>query len=99
MSRLRGDKEMRSTQILRIAAALALTGGFLLARAPELHSQPPAGEATQTIYEVAWMAGDWQTAPGGRALIEEHWTQPAGGSMLGMSRTVAGGRTAEFEYL
>jgi hypothetical protein len=45
------------------------------------------------------MAGDWQTAPGGRAQIEEHWMQPAGGSMLGMSRTVAGGKTAEFEYL
>ena len=90
---------MRSTQILRTAAALALAGTFLLARAPRLHSEPPVGGATQTISEVAWIAGDWQTAPGGRAQIEEHWMQPAGGSMLGMSRTVAGGRTAEFEYL
>ena len=31
--------------------------------------------------------------------VEEHWTRPAGGSMLGMSRTVAGNRTAEFEFL
>ena len=90
---------MRSTPILRIVAALALAGSFLLARAPRLHSQPPAGGAIQTISEVAWMAGDWQTAPGGRAQIEEHWMQPAGDSMLGMSRTVAGGKTAEFEYL
>ena len=51
------------------------------------------------ITELGWMSGDWQTAPGGRAQIEEHWTLPAGGSMLGMSRTVAGSKTAEFEYL
>ena len=51
------------------------------------------------ISELAWISGDWQTAAGGRAQIEEHWTQPAGGSLLGMSRTVAGGKTAEFEFL
>ncbi|HSE30972.1 MAG TPA: DUF6265 family protein [Pyrinomonadaceae bacterium] len=51
------------------------------------------------IAELSWISGDWQTAPGGRAQIEEHWTQPAGGSMLGLSRTVAGGKTAEFEFL
>lgn len=52
-----------------------------------------------SISELAWISGDWQTAAGGRAQIEEHWTQPAGGSLLGMSRTVAGGKTAEFEFL
>jgi len=51
------------------------------------------------IAELSWISGDWQTSPGGRAQIEEHWTQPAGGSMLGMGRTVAGGKTAEFEFL
>lgn len=54
---------------------------------------------TQTIADLAWMAGGWQTDPGGRAQIEEHWTRPAGGSMLGLGRTIAGGRTVEFEYL
>ena len=90
---------MRSRQLLRIAAALALAGAFALAPVPGLHSQPPMEGAPQTLSEIAWIAGDWQTAPGGRTQIEEHWMQPAGGSMLGMSRTVAGGRTAEFEYL
>lgn len=59
----------------------------------------PAQSATADIGEFSWISGDWQTAPGGRAQIEEHWTQPAGGSMLGMGRTVAGGKTAEFEFL
>ena len=51
------------------------------------------------ISELAWLFGDWQTAPGGRARIEEHWTVPAGGTMIGMGRTVVGEKTAEFEYL
>ena len=60
-------------------------------------SSPPA--ARHTMAELSWMSGDWQTPPGGPAQIEEHWTQPAGGSMLGVSRTVIGIRTLEFEYL
>ena len=31
--------------------------------------------------------------------IDEHWTKIAGGSLIGMSRTVAGGKTVFFEYL
>lgn len=54
---------------------------------------------TPTIADLSWISGDWQTAPGGRTQIEEHWTKVAGGSMMGMSRTVAGDKTAEFEYL
>src|SRR4026207_172406 len=54
---------------------------------------------TPTLADVSWIAGDWQTAPGGRAQIEEHWTSVAGGSMMGMGRTVAGDKTVEFEYL
>lgn len=52
-----------------------------------------------SIADIAWISGDWQTEPGGKRQIEEHWTNVAGGSMLGMSRTVAGEKTVEFEYL
>ena len=58
-----------------------------------------AGTVTHTLTDLSWISGDWQTAPGGRAQIDEHWTIPAGGLMMGLSRTVAGGRTLEFEYL
>ncbi len=54
---------------------------------------------TTSLSELAWIAGDWQTAPGGRRQIEEHWTGVAGGTMMGVSRTVAGDKTVEFEYL
>src|SRR5688572_22912214 len=54
---------------------------------------------TPTMSDLSWIAGAWQTEPGGRRQIEEHWTTVAGASMLGMSRTVAGDKTVEFEYL
>jgi len=54
---------------------------------------------TPTLADISWISGDWQTEPGGRRQIEEHWTKVAGASMLGMSRTVAGDKTVEFEYL
>lgn len=54
---------------------------------------------TAALSDLAWIAGDWQTAPGGRRQIEEHWTNVAGGTMMGVSRTVAGDKTVEFEYL
>lgn len=53
---------------------------------------------TPTLADISWIAGGWQTT-GGKRQIEEHWTQVAGASMLGMSRTVVGEKTVEFEYL
>jgi hypothetical protein len=47
----------------------------------------------------AWMAGGWCTDANARR-IEEVWLAPAGGMMIGMSRTVAANRrTPEFEFL
>jgi hypothetical protein len=50
------------------------------------------------IEDLAWISGDWETAPG-KLQIDEHWSKIAGGSLIGMSRTVAGGKTVFFEYL
>jgi len=58
-----------------------------------------ASVQTPTLADISWMSGHWQTAPGGKRQIEEHWTQAAGASMVGMGRTVAGEKTVEFEYL
>src|ERR1044071_5896264 len=54
---------------------------------------------TPTLADISWISGHWQTEPGGRRQIEEHWTSVAGATMMGMSRTVAGDKTVEFEYL
>ena len=50
------------------------------------------------IADLAWLAGSWQLESKGQG-IEEYWTAPAGGAMLGLSRTVAHGKTVEFEFL
>jgi hypothetical protein len=63
------------------------------------HAAANVAEPASTVSELAWISGSWQTAPGGRLQIEEHWMAPAGNTMIGMGRTVSGGRTVEFEYL
>jgi hypothetical protein len=63
------------------------------------HAAATIIETATTISELAWISGDWQTGAGGRLQIEEHWMAPAGGSMIGMGRTVSGGHTIEFEYI
>jgi len=50
------------------------------------------------IEELAWLRGCWRSADGGQE-ITEHWMKPAGQTMLGMSRTIANGKTREFEFI
>jgi hypothetical protein len=57
-----------------------------------------ASAQDSTIDRVKWLQGCWQ-ATRGEATIEEQWMAPRGGTMLGMSRTVRGGRTAEYELV
>ena len=49
---------------------------------------------TGAIEKLAFMSGCW--AGGG---VEEVWLKPQGGTMIGMSRTVKGGRTISTEFL
>ena len=49
--------------------------------------------------DLAWMAGSWQSDSSGRLVSDEHWAKPAGGVMIGMSRTVAGDKLVSFESL
>ena len=83
----------RATRICAgmIAASLAALGAALV-----VQSQPPQGKTT--IAELGWISGAW-VQRSERASVEEHWTSAAGGTMLGVSRTVAGGKTVAFEFL
>lgn len=79
-------------------ASVLLTGVFLVCpKGISIHAS--AARPAYDIADLAWISGDWQTPPGQKAQIEEHWTAPAGASMMGVSRTVAQGKTVEFEYL
>ena len=55
-------------------------------------------QSQESLSDLSWLAGGWQGIMG-KAQIEEHWIQPAGGTMLAVSRTVANGRTVAFEFL
>jgi hypothetical protein len=59
------------------------------------------------LSQLAWLAGSWiaDESPHEHIVNEEHWTQPSGGTMFAMNRTVqashAGNpaKTVFFEYL
>jgi hypothetical protein len=57
-----------------------------------------AGQGEASIARLSWLAGCWESVRGERH-VEEQWMQPRGGTMLGMSRTVVGGRASEFEQM
>lgn len=69
--------------IVSSAASLACAGAFA---------------ADVGVDAVAWLAGCWQADPGEPGTVEQ-WLAPAGGTMLGVSRTVRQGRTVGFEFM
>ena len=75
---------MRGLGIVIVGAAMSLGA---------VTFQPKA-----TTADLAFMAGCWRLEGGGRT-TEEHWLAPAGGSLMGISRTVAGGKTVEYEFI
>ena len=82
---------MLRMRMLLLVGLLGVTGCATPgARVPEVKDQ--------ALAEFAWLAGSWMEVEEG-VRMEEHWTPPAGGIMLGTSRTVIQGRLAFFEFL
>jgi hypothetical protein len=50
------------------------------------------------IEKLSWMSGCWVLTRG-NTVIEEQWSKPAAGNMLGFSRTLRDGRMVMHEYL
>src|SRR3954470_23065486 len=76
-----------------VAPALAQNG----APAPKSAKHDKPAPAPQ-IDKLAWLGGSWRFEKAGR-VTEEQWLPPAGGVMLGLSRTVAKNRVVEFEFM
>jgi hypothetical protein len=57
-----------------------------------------ATRTTPRVTEVAWLAGCWERTSGKR-IVEEQWTRPRGGLMLGVGRTVQGDSLVEYEQV
>jgi len=50
------------------------------------------------LEELRFLEGNWR-GESGKATIEERWTDAAGGTMFGVSRTLVEGKTVGFEFL
>jgi hypothetical protein len=77
--------------------------GTAPAAAPGTASVPPADSAapanpTSILEPFAWLHGCWDGNVNGRAFREE-WLPLRGEMMVGVSQTVAQGKTQDFEYL
>ena len=74
------------TYVLRLAI-------LLFAFAGTAHAQTPK----PSINDLSWLAGCWEANMRGNQ-VNEQWMKPAGGTMLGMARTVTLRKTIEFEF-
>jgi hypothetical protein len=59
---------------------------------------PVTSQSVATTADLKFLTGCWSLEIKGRK-VEEHWLAPEGGSLMGVSRTIANGKTAEFEFL
>jgi hypothetical protein len=87
---------------LVIAAGLLTVGAFLWLRPSETPDEADATAVAETapspVDALGWLAGCWKhEEPDFRR--DEQWMRPSGGTMIGMSRSVAEGQTVEHEYL
>ena len=66
---------------------------MLVVVAPLTAAAPPAD-----VSRLGWMEGRWSGTKDG-VEMEEHWTGPAGGALIGMHKDVKAGRLVLFEFL
>lgn len=59
---------------------------------------PPAHADDAALARLGWLAGCW-SSESGEAGSGEHWMPLAGGTLLGVGRTVKQGRTVDHEFL
>ena len=71
---------------------------FALGTAGARGGEPaPAAPEGATVLALSWLAGAWRTS--GTPEVEEYWSRPKAGLMIGMGRTVVRGKTVETESL
>ena len=92
--------------IAAVTAVLIGSAGLVAAQAPSaggstgntIRLADGAPRPAATIADWAWIAGRWQ-GDGMGGSVEESWTEPAGGSMLGYFRLVRAGKPVFYEIL
>lgn len=77
---------------------MAVIRHFALAGTLAAAGVPLAGQSRVPAGSLGWLAGCWELRQGARVTLEM-WMPPAGGLMLGASRTTVNGQMREFEQL
>lgn len=77
-----------------MAKALAIVATVVLMAASPLAAEPPAAG----VAGLAWLQGAWSGEKDG-VVMEEMWTEPRGGALLGLHRDVKGDRMLSWEFL
>ena len=82
-----------------VLLALFLAGAPLFAqRARTIDAADVPDRPLATLEDAAWLEGDWR-GTGLGADVQDIWTAPMGGAMLGASRVVRGGAVVFYEIL
>jgi hypothetical protein len=82
--------------VLPVAGAILLT--FNDASAQVTNTKQSPGGMPAKIADVAWIAGHWESKRPA-ALLQEHWSEPAGDGMMGMFRWLKKDKTWIYEIL
>lgn len=84
-----------ATVLRRVAHA-----GVLVVLGVGLGATPARSQAGRPdVSAAAFLAGCWEARQQGGATVEEQWTAPRGGVMLGLSRSVRDGTARGWEHL
>jgi hypothetical protein len=59
--------------------------------------RPPSSNVETRVEDLAWLAGHWVGEIGGQP-VEEHWSEPAAGAMMGMFRWLRDGQPFLYEH-
>ena len=88
---------------MRTVIVIATFGMILFCGWPGAIAQDPGDTAapsgTVALEDIAWLAGRWQGAFSNGVKAEEHWSAPAGQSMMGMFRMMPRDRATMYEFL
>ncbi len=82
--------------VLMAAAGTAGTGGAQ--SAPASDAKSAAAASSDPLASLAWLEGCWRGSVNQRE-FREHWMPLRGEMLLGISHTVLGGKTQDFDYL
>jgi hypothetical protein len=94
-------REFRTTTgglLVRVTTINNPSGSLALYQHAEDMPMPTAAKAT--IGDLKWLSGAWVATRSTGSTVEEHWSPPKGGAMLGTSRSVnPSGKMFAFEFL